>query len=145
MSKNIFFSPCSKTFGPMDQKINFSKMQFLARNLTIKIESLRNFLSKNVYFHFLYLVSFQVTTKTIFTKHYKIVRVAPSLTLKWSRYFWLPLVVKVGSLWTLTQKSTFPIEFCTQIHTTDKAVQKNQSRIKKSKIRFKITKWRPTI
>ena len=31
------------------------------------------------YFYILYLISFQVITKTIFTKHYKIARVAPSL------------------------------------------------------------------
>ena len=30
------------------------------------------------------------------------------LTLKWSSYFWLPLVVKGGPLWTLTHKKYFP-------------------------------------
>ena len=34
----------------------------------------------------LYLISFQVTTKTIFTKHYKIARVAPSLKGSWFEF-----------------------------------------------------------
>ena len=33
------------------------------------------------------------------------------LTLKWSRYWALLLLVKGGSLWTLTQKTHFPKEF----------------------------------
>ena len=38
--------------------------------------------SENVYFYILYLISFEVMTKTIFTKRYKIARVAPSLRWK---------------------------------------------------------------
>ena len=33
------------------------------------------------------------------------------LTLKWSRHWALPLVVKGGSIWTLTQKTHFPKKF----------------------------------
>ena len=36
-----------------------------------------------------------------------------------------------GSLGTLTQKSTFPNEFCAEMHYTDKIVQKNQKYSKK--------------
>ena len=66
-----------------------------------------------------------------------------SLTLKWSRPSALPLVVKGGSLWILTQKSTFPNEFGNEMRVTDKVIQKNQNTAKKSKIRYTITKWRP--
>ena len=65
------------------------------------------------------------------------------LTLKWSRPSALPLVVKGGSLWTLTQKSTFPNEFGGEMRATDKVIQKNQNTAKKSKIGYKITKWQP--
>ena len=65
------------------------------------------------------------------------------LTLKWSRPSVLPLVVKGGSLWTLTQKSTFPNEFGGEMRATDKVIQKNQNTGKKLKIGYAITKWRP--
>ena len=49
-----------------------------------------------------------------------------------------------GSLWTLTQKSTFPNEFCGEMPVTDKVIQKNQNMAKKkSQIGYTITKWRP--
>ena len=65
-------------------------------------------------------------------------------TLKWSRPSALPLVVKGGgSLWTLTQKSTFPNEFGDEMRATDKVIHKNQNTAKKSKIGYTITKWRP--
>ena len=55
-----------------------------------------------------------------------------------------PLVVKGGSLWTLSQKSTFPNEFGGEMRATDKVIQKKQyTTKKKSKIRYIITKWRP--
>ena len=55
-----------------------------------------------------------------------------NLTLKWSRPSALPLVVKGGgSLWTLTQKSTFPNEFGGEMRATDKVIQKNQNTTKK--------------
>ena len=66
----------------------------------------------------------------------------PRLTLKWSRPSALPLVVKGGSLWTLTQKSTFPNEFGDEMRATDKVIQKNQNTAKQSKIGYTITKWR---
>ena len=65
------------------------------------------------------------------------------LTLKWSRPSALPLVVKGGSLWTLTQKSTFPNEFGGEMRATDKVIQKNQNTAKKLKIGYSMTKWRP--
>ena len=65
------------------------------------------------------------------------------LTLKWSRPSALPLVVKGGSLWTLTQESTFPNEFGGKMQATDKVIQNNQNTAKKSKIGYTITKWRP--
>ena len=58
---NIFFTLVKSIFG------DISKMQFLSKNVTIKIDSLRNFLSM-LYFYILYLISFQVRTKSIFTK-----------------------------------------------------------------------------
>ena len=66
------------------------------------------------------------------------------LTLKWSRYSVLPLLSgQGGSLWTLTQKSTFANEFGGEMQATDKVIQKNQNTAKKSKIRYTVTKWRP--
>ena len=65
------------------------------------------------------------------------------MTLKWSRPSALPLVVKGGSLWTLTQESTFPNEFGGEMQATDKVIQKNQNTAKKSEIGYTITKWRP--
>ena len=59
------------------------------------------------------------------------------------RYSVLPLVVKGGPKWTLTQKSTFPNEFGNEIWATDKVIQKNQNTVKKSKNGYTITKWRP--
>ena len=47
------------------------------------------------------------------------------------------------SLWTLTQKSTFPNEFGGEMLATDKVIQKNQNTEKKLKIGYTITKWRP--
>ena len=37
------------------------------------------------------------------------------------------------SLWTLTQKSTFPNEFGDEMRATDKVIQKNQNSAKKKK------------
>ena len=48
-----------------------------------------------------------------------------------------------GSLWTLTQESTFPNEFGGKMQATDKVIQMNQNTAKKLKIGFTITKWRP--
>ena len=48
-----------------------------------------------------------------------------------------------GSLWTLTQKSTFQNEFGGEMQATDKVIPKNQNAAKKSEIRYTITKWRP--
>ena len=57
-----------------------------------------------------------------------------NLTLKWSRPSALPLVVKGGgSLWTLTQESTFPNEFGGEMQATDKVIQKNQNTEKKNR------------
>ena len=56
------------------------------------------------------------------------------LTLKWSRYCALLLVVKGGSLWTLTQKSTFPNEFLRwNTWATDRVIQKNHKHSKKNR------------
>ena len=57
--------------------------------------------------------------------------------------FCTPVSGQGGSLWTLTQKSTFPNEFGGEMRATDKVIQKNQNTTKKSKIGYKITKWRP--
>ena len=57
--------------------------------------------------------------------------------------FCTPVSGQGGSLWTLTQKSNFPNEFGGEMRATDKFIQKNQNTAKKSKIRYKITKWRP--
>ena len=54
-----------------------------------------------------------------------------AIVFKWSRPSALPLVVKGGSLWTLTQKSTFPNEFDGEMRATDKVIQKNQNTGKK--------------
>ena len=58
-----------------------------------------------------------------------------------------------GSLWTLTQKSTFPNEFGGEVRATDKVIQKKQNTAKNRKSdiilqnggkkKKKITKWRP--
>ena len=56
--------------------------------------------------------------------------------------FCTPVSGQVGSLLTLTQKSTFPNEFGSEMRATDKVIQKNQNTAKKSKIGYKITKWR---
>ena len=55
--------------------------------------------------------------------------------------FCTPVSGQGGSLWTLTQKSIFPNEFGGEMRATDKVIQKNQNRAKKSKIGYKITKW----
>ena len=46
------------------------------------------------------------------------------------------IVVKGGSLWTLTQESTFSNEFGGKIRVTDKVIQKNQNTATK-----KIENW----
>ena len=53
-----------------------------------------------------------------------------------------PVSDQGGSLWTLTQKSTFTNEFGSEMRTT-KVIQKNKNTAKKSKIGYTITKWRP--
>ena len=52
------------------------------------------------------------------------------LTLKLSRYWALPFVIR-GSPGTLTLKSTFPSEFCTEMCVADEVIQKNQNTAKK--------------
>ena len=69
--------------------VDFSKIHFLAKSLTIFIDSLWNFLSKKVYFYKLYFISFQATTKTIFTKRYKFARVVP---------FWKDMFIKCSNI-----------------------------------------------
>ena len=54
-----------------------------------------------------------------------------SLTPKWSRYSVLSIVVKEGSLWTLTQKSTFPNEFGSEMRATDKIIKTKKKKKKK--------------
>ena len=49
--------------------------------------------------------------------------------------FGTPVSGQGGSLWTLTQKSTFPNEFGGEVRATDKVIQKNQNTATKSKIR----------
>ena len=53
--------------------------------------------------------------------------------------FCTPVSGQGGSLWTLTQKSTFPDEFGNEMRTTDKVIQKNQNTAKKKK---KKKKWK---
>ena len=65
------------------------------------------------------------------------------LTLKWVKAFCTPVSGQGGSLWTLTQKSTFPNEFGGEMQATYKVIQKNQNTAKKSEIGYTITKWRP--
>ena len=57
--------------------------------------------------------------------------------------FSTPVSGQGGSLWTLTQESTFPNEFGNEMRAIDKVIQKNQNTAKKSKIGYIITKWRP--
>ena len=47
--------------------------------------------------------------------------------------FCTPVSGQGGSLWTLTQKSTFPNEFGNEMRATDKVIQKNQN----------TAKWQP--
>ena len=54
-----------------------------------------------------------------------------------------PVSGQGGSLWTLTQESTFPNEFGGEMQDTDKVIQKNQNTAKKSKIGYITTKWWP--
>ena len=68
LDKKYFFDPCSKIFGPKTQFLEFLKNASFNQKSDHLNRLLRNFLSKNVYFYVLYLISFQVTTKTIFTK-----------------------------------------------------------------------------
>ena len=65
-----------------------------------------------------------------------------SLTLKWSRYIVLPLVVKGVPMGPNSEKY-FPKEFGGEMRAADKVIQKNQNTAKKSKIGYTITKWRP--
>ena len=46
--------------------------------------------------------------------------------------FCTPVSGQGGSLWTLTQKSTFPNEFGGEMQATDKVIQKNQNTGKKN-------------
>ena len=57
--------------------------------------------------------------------------------------FCTPVSGQGGSLWTVTQKSTFPNEFGSEMQATYIVIQKNQNTAKKSKIGYTITKWRP--
>ena len=98
----------------------------------IKLFQLRNNNNSNI----------DTLTLWIFAYTYRLYH-RQTLTLKWSRPSALPLVVKGGSLWTLTQKSVFPNEFGGEMWDTDKVIQKNRNTVKKSKIGYKITKWRP--
>ena len=45
--------------------------------------------------------------------------------------FCTPVGGQGGSLWTLTQKSTFPNEFGCEMRATDRVIQKNQNTAKK--------------
>ena len=90
---------------------------------------------------FIFLYFYVIQDSVIISLHLK--ESQTNLTLKWSRPSALPLVVKGGSLWTLTQKSTFPNEFGGEMRATDKVIQKSQNTTKISKIEIKITKWRP--
>ena len=58
------------------------------------------------------------------------------------KVLWTPVSGPGGSKGTLTQKSTFPNEFCAEMRTTDKVIHKNQNKQKKkkSKIGFTVTK-----
>ena len=51
--------------------------------------------------------------------------------LKVVKAFCTPVSGQGGSLWTLTQKSTFPNEFGGEMRATDKVIQKNQNTAKK--------------
>ena len=60
-----------------------------------------NFLSKNVHFSILNLIGFQVRTKHIFTKRYKITRVAPSPARSLAQFglvllLWYEFIVEAG-------------------------------------------------
>ena len=46
--------------------------------------------------------------------------------------FCTPVSGQGGSLWTLTQKSTFPNEFGGEMRATDEVIQKNQNSAKKN-------------
>ena len=52
-------------------------------------------------------------------------------------------MVNGGFIWTLTQKSTFPNEFCVETRVNGKVLQKNPIKAKKSKIGLTVSKWRP--
>ena len=47
------------------------------------------------------------------------------------KVFCTPVSGQGGSLWTLTQKSTFPNEFGGEMQAADKVIQKNQNTAKK--------------
>ena len=53
------------------------------------------------------------------------------LNTKVVKAFCTPVSGQGGSLWTLTQKSTFPNEFGGEMRATDKVIQKNQNTTKK--------------
>ena len=60
----FFFLPLFENFGAKIQIFgNSSKMQFSAKNLTIEIDSMLNFFSKNVYFIFFSLLVFKLQQK----------------------------------------------------------------------------------
>ena len=52
--------------------------------------------------------------------------------------FCTPVSGQGGSLWTLTQKSTFPNEFGAEMWATDKVIQKNQNTGKNQKSDIKL-------
>ena len=85
----IYYFTLAKKNGPRNTFYgDFSKIRFLAKNLTILIDFLWNFLSENVYSYILSFITFQVMSKTIFTKSYDFSRVAPSLTCYHDLLFW---------------------------------------------------------
>ena len=63
--------------------------------------------------------------------------------------FCSPVSGQGGSLWTITQKSTFPNKFGGEMRATDKVIQKNQNTAKKKKKKknrksdIKLQKMRP--
>ena len=79
--KKMFSLPLTvKKFWPKKSLFgNFSKNKNFSQKSDDWIDFLWNFLFKNVYFYILYFISFQVMSKTIFTKTYNFARVAPSL------------------------------------------------------------------
>ena len=54
-----------------------------------------------------------------------------------------PVSGQGGSLWTLTQKSTFPNEFGGEMQATDKVIQKNQNSAKNRIYNYKTAAKKP--